>query len=162
MRTLQTFKAWVPGHASGTREAKQKHAGERMTHRRATRYRWPSFSNSAMTQSVTQGIPVMRERGGVSARRDETSCARHFAYRQSIMPPTSSSLFCKLKLIKLVSIRTRYGGTRDVLCAKKREDGVGFLRRGERLTTELDGHHSGYVHSSNCLGLCLLCLLFLL
>lgn len=31
----------------------------------------------------------------------------HFAYRQSIMPLTSSSLFCSEKLMKLVSIRTR-------------------------------------------------------
>ena len=38
------------------------------------------------------------------------------------MPLTSSNLFWRLKLMKLVSIRTRYGGTRAVLCCRKREE----------------------------------------
>ena len=47
------------------------------------------------------------------------------------MPLTNSSLFCKLKLIKFVSIRTRYGGTSAVLCAKNKDDatwGLGVRR----------------------------------
>lgn len=32
-----------------------------MTYRSAMRYRWPNFSSSAITQSVTHGIPI-RER----------------------------------------------------------------------------------------------------
>lgn len=38
------------------------------------------------------------------------------------MPWTSSILFWMLKLIKLVSTRTRYGGPRSVLCDRKSED----------------------------------------
>jgi len=38
--------------------------------------------------------------------------------------------------------------------------GLGFCEGGE-LTAGLDGHHSGYVHSSNCLGLFLLRLFLL-
>ena len=52
----------------------------------ATRYFAPSFSNSAMTQSVMQGV--------------------HLAYKQSIMPLTRSILFRMEKLMKFVSIRT--------------------------------------------------------
>lgn len=48
----------------------------------------------------------------------------HFAYKQSIMPLISSSLFCRLKLMKFVSMSTRYGGARAVLCCKKRADGT--------------------------------------
>lgn len=47
------------------------------------------------------------------------------------MPDTNSSLFCKLKLMKLVSIRTRYGGTKAVLWAKKKDDatwGLGWSK----------------------------------
>src|SRR5712671_3633140 len=51
----------------------------------------------------------------------------HLAYKQSIMPPTSSSLFWRLKLIKLVSIRIRYGGTRAVLWVRKSEEATGAL-----------------------------------
>jgi len=39
----------------------------------------------------------------------------HLAYKQSIIPDINSNLFCKLKLIKFVSMSTRYGGTRAVL-----------------------------------------------
>lgn len=46
----------------------------------------------------------------------------HLAYRQSIIPLTSSSLFWRLKLMKFVSIRTRYGGTSAVLCARNNEE----------------------------------------
>lgn len=46
----------------------------------------------------------------------------HFAYKQSIIPLIKSNLFCKLKLIKFVSIKTRYGGTRAALCARNREE----------------------------------------
>lgn len=81
-------------------------------HFNATRYFTPSFSNSAMTQSVTHGM--------------------HFANRQSIMPCTRSSLFWSEKLMKFVSIRTRYGGARAVLWVRKREDDVCALRKGER------------------------------
>jgi len=45
------------------------------------------------------------------------------------MPLTNSSLFCRLKLMKLVSTRTRYGGTSAVLCARKSEDAAGGTRR---------------------------------
>jgi uncharacterized C2H2 Zn-finger protein len=38
------------------------------------------------------------------------------------MPATSSSLFCKLKLMKFVSISTRYGGTRAELWARNKEE----------------------------------------
>lgn len=57
------------------------------THFNANRYLGPNFSSSAKTQSVTVGM--------------------HFAIRQSIIPWTSSILFCMEKLIKLVSIRMR-------------------------------------------------------
>jgi len=46
----------------------------------------------------------------------------HLAIKQSIMPCTSSILFWMLKLIKLVSTSTRYGGPRSVLCERKSED----------------------------------------
>ena len=52
----------------------------------------------------------------------------HFAYRQSIIPLTNSSLFCRLKLMKFVSINTRYGGTRAVLCWRNREEATWGLR----------------------------------
>lgn len=77
------------------------------THFNANRYLGPSFSNSANTQSVTVGI--------------------HLASKQSIIPCTSSILFWIEKLMKLVSMRTRYGGPRAVLCDKKREAGRGVL-----------------------------------
>ena len=48
----------------------------------------------------------------------------HFAYRQSIIPLTNSSLFCKLKLMKLVSISTRYGGTSAVLCCRNIDEAI--------------------------------------
>lgn len=42
----------------------------------------------------------------------------------------SSNLFCRLKLMKLVSIRTRYGGARAVLCCRKSEDAIcGLVER---------------------------------
>jgi hypothetical protein len=55
----------------------------------------PSFSSSAMTQSVMQGM--------------------HFAWRQSIIPRIGSILFWIEKLIKLVSMMIRYGGPRAAL-----------------------------------------------
>ena len=55
-----------------------------------------------MTQSVITGI--------------------HFANKQSIIALTISSLFWILKLIKLVSTMTKYGGFKASLCLKKRED----------------------------------------
>lgn len=46
------------------------------------------------------------------------------AYRQSIIPCTNSILFCRLKLMKLVSTNTLYGGPSAVLCWKKSEEGA--------------------------------------
>ena len=63
----------------------------------------PNVSNSAITQSVTQGM--------------------HFASKQSIMALTISSLFLMEKLIKLVSIRTWNGGPNAVLCWKNSSEG---------------------------------------
>lgn len=40
----------------------------KMAYRSATRYRCPSFSNSAITQSVTQGMPA----GNVKERRRQS------------------------------------------------------------------------------------------
>ena len=50
------------------------------------------------------------------------------AYKQSIMPLTSSNLFWRLKLMKLVSMRTRYGGTSAVLCCRKSDEATCGLR----------------------------------
>jgi hypothetical protein len=66
------------------------------------RYFGPSFSNSAKTQSVIQGIDL--------------------ANKQSIIDLTSSSLFWMEKLMKLVSTKTWYGGPRAALYLKKREE----------------------------------------
>jgi hypothetical protein len=38
------------------------------------------------------------------------------------MPLMRSSLFCKLKFIKFVSMSTRYGGTSAELCARNNDD----------------------------------------
>ena len=46
------------------------------------------------------------------------------------MPLTSSNLFWRLKLIKLVSMRTRYGGTRALLCCKNRDEATCVLYLG--------------------------------
>lgn len=59
---------------------------------KANRYLWPSFSISAVTQSLIIGI--------------------HFPNKQSIEALKISNLFCIEKLIKLVSRRTLYGGPR--------------------------------------------------
>jgi len=59
--------------------------------------------------------------GSIRVERPQES-DEHSAYRQSIIPLTNSSLFCKLKLIKLVSISTRYGGTSAVLCCRNIEE----------------------------------------
>jgi hypothetical protein len=89
-------------------QSQKAHARSASTHFSANRYFGPNFSNSANTQSVTVGI--------------------HFAIKQSIIPCTNSILFWIEKLIKLVSIRMRYGGPRAVLCDRKREAGRGVLQ----------------------------------
>ena len=67
----------------------------------------------------------------LSTRSEDTSRETvwnlHFANRQSIMPLTSSILFCKLKLMKLVSIITRYGGTRASLCCRNKDEATCVL-----------------------------------
>ena len=88
-------------------------------YRRAILYFGPSFSSSAITQSVMDGMPVNKKLRSRKAKKDR---CLHFAYRQSIIPDTSSSLFCKLKLIKFVSTSTRYGGPSEALCDKKSEE----------------------------------------
>lgn len=76
--------------------------------RRATLYFCPSFSNSAMTQSVM--------------------CGTHCAYRQSIIPFTRSILFLMEKLMKFVSTITLYGGPSAELCLKNSAEDVASLR----------------------------------
>ena len=84
----------------------------RVTYLSAILYFGPSFSSSAMTQSVMVGM--------------------HFANRQSIMPWTSSSLFWSEWLIKLVSTRTRYGGPSDGLCDRNNEvDACGLSTKAD-------------------------------
>jgi len=97
------------------------------THRRATRYRCPSFSSSAITQSVTHGMPAKHILNTLEAEIQKPM-DEHLAYKQSIIPEINSSLFCKLKLIKFVSMSTRYGGTRAVLWAKNKEEAIWGLR----------------------------------
>lgn len=46
----------------------------------------------------------------------------HFAYRQSIIVLSISSLCCTVCDRKFVSTSTEYGGIRAVLCWKKRAD----------------------------------------
>ena len=70
----------------------------------ASLYFVPNFSNSAMTQSVMHGI--------------------HLARRQSIIDLYISSLFLIEKLMKLVSIRTWYGGPSCVLYWKNNAVGT--------------------------------------
>lgn len=70
--------------------------------RKASRYFWPSFSNSASTQSVITGV--------------------HLAYRQSIIVGITSNLCCTLCERKLVSTKTEYGGVNAVLYWKKRDE----------------------------------------
>lgn len=56
----------------------------------------------------------------------------HFAYRQSIIVGSSSSLCWTVWERKLVSMRTEYGGTRAVLYWKKREEETwGLLWTGQ-------------------------------
>jgi hypothetical protein len=91
-------------------------------HRNAIRNLWPSFSSSAITQSVTHGI--------------------HLANKQSIIPRTGSILFCIEKLMKLVSIIIRYGGPRAWLYWKNKDDATCglklavFLRRRKHFSDE--------------------------
>jgi hypothetical protein len=84
----------------------------------------------------------------------------HFAYKQSIMALTSSSLFCRLKFMKFVSIKTRYGGTSSVLCARNMDDATCGLKCVDNwLHIQSITEDS---HSTNRLGFLLLFLLFLL
>lgn len=69
---------------------------------RAIRYLGPSFSSSAITQSVMYGI--------------------HLAYKQSIRDCTMSILFLTEKFMKLVSIKMWYGGPSCVLYWKNNAD----------------------------------------
>ena len=82
----------------------------------------------------------------------------HLAYKQSIIPEINSSLFCKLKLIKFVSMSTRYGGTRAVLCAKNKEDAVWGLRDQRYSADTIIRWRGKNAHSANSLflGFCFL------
>lgn len=98
-----------------------------VTHLSAIRYLGPSFSSSAMTQSVIVGMPGAPQlfRSGLNMRKGQmVRSDAHFANRQSIMPWTSSSLFWSEWLMKLVSTRTRYGGPSAGLCERKRPAGA--------------------------------------
>lgn len=70
----------------------------------------PSFSNSAMTQSVMHGMPAHKTEGEPQAYMDEEAdenvVSVHLAKRQSIIAETISSLFWMEKLMKLVSSST--------------------------------------------------------
>lgn len=70
------------------------------------------------------GMATSDARQPISSRMFDS----HFAIKQSIMPCTSSILFWMLKLIKLVSTRTRYGGPRSVLCDKNSDEDTCALR----------------------------------
>ena len=101
MRTRKTLEAWVSRNARRERQVSdqdQRGAGRARrregTYRRATRYRCPSFSSSAITQSVTHGMPEQTVVCQQPVRcRGKGAGDVHLAYRQSIMPLTSSSLF---------------------------------------------------------------------
>lgn len=58
---------------------------------------------------------------------DVVSDCSPLAYSASIIALTKSIRFSRLRLMKLVSTRTRYGGTRASLCDKKSEVGSGAL-----------------------------------
>ena len=116
---------------------------------------WPSFSSSAITQSVTHGIPT---NGEFIVLTVQNSGLVHLAYKQSIMPLINSSLFCRLKLIKLVSMRTRYGGESAVLCCKNRAEGACWLCKVQALCRKFWRRD---VHTPNSLFLDLFFFLFL-
>lgn len=84
---------------------------------------------------------------------------KHFAYKQSIMALTSSSLFCRLKFMKFVSIKTRYGGTSSVLWARNIDDATCGLKCRCWWYIQSIAEDS---HPSNCLGFLFLFLSFLL
>lgn len=62
-----------------------------------------------------------------------TKLHSHFAYKQSIMPPISSSLFCKLKFMKFVSMSTRYGGTSASLCCRNNDEATCVLFQSTKM-----------------------------
>lgn len=75
------------------------------------------------------------------------------------MPPISSSLFWRLKLMKFVSMSTRYGGTRASLCCRNNEEATWVLWTGCQCKAELRSPF--HVHSTLCLLLRLLLFLLL-
>lgn len=55
--------------------------------------------------------------------------------------------------MKLVSIRTRYGGASAVLCARNKDEATGALYHGRPSDTEMRNRETASSHSANSFSL---------